>query len=46
MENVNLSTKTDRHTITIRSTIPTPPFESIGKSPCIGIGNHLHQSSA
>jgi hypothetical protein len=46
MENINLSTTTDRHTITIRSTLPAPPFVFIGKSPFVAIGNYQHQSSA
>ena len=46
MENINLSTRTDRHTITIWSTIPAPPFVSIGKSPFVAISNYQHQSSA
>jgi len=46
MGNINLSTTTDRHTITTLSTIPAPPFVIIGKSPFIAIGNHQYQSSA
>ena len=46
MENINLSTTTDRHTITIWSTIPVPPFVSIGKLPLVAIGNYQHQSPA
>jgi len=46
MENINLSTTTDRHTITIRSTIPAPAFVIIGESPFIVIGNHQHELSA
>jgi hypothetical protein len=46
MENINLSTTTDRHTITTLSTIPAPPFVIIGKSSFIAIDNHQYQSSA
>jgi len=43
MENINLSSTTDRNTITTRSTIPTSLFVTIGELP---IGNYQHQSSA
>jgi len=46
MENINLSTTTDRYTIAIRSTIHVPSFVIIGESPFIAIGNHQHQSLA
>jgi len=46
MENTNLSTTTDRQTITVRLTIRAPPFVTIGKSALIVIGNHQYQSSA
>ena len=46
MENINLSTTDDRHTVTILSAIPALPSVIIGTSPSIGIGNHQYQSSA
>jgi hypothetical protein len=46
MENINLSTIGDRHTVTILLTILAPSSAIIGKSPSIGIGNHQYRSSA
>jgi hypothetical protein len=46
MENNNLSTVSDRHTVTILLTITAPPSAIIGKSPSIGIGNHQYRSLA
>jgi len=42
MENINLSTTTDQHTIIIWSSIPMPPFVPIGKSSSVAINNHQH----
>jgi len=46
MENINLSTLGDRHTIIIFPTITAPSSAIIGKSPSIGIDNRQHQPSA
>jgi hypothetical protein len=46
MENINLSTIGDRHTVTVLLTIPAPSSAITGKSPSIGIGDHQYQPSA
>jgi hypothetical protein len=46
MENINLSTIGDRHTVTTLLTLPAPSSAIIDKSPSIGIGNHQHRPSA
>jgi len=46
MENINLSTLGDRHTIIIFLTILTPSSTTIGILSSIGIGNYQHQPSA
>jgi len=43
MENINLSTTTDRYIITTRSTIPAPLFVTIGESPLMAIDTHQHR---
>jgi len=46
MENNNLSTLGDRHTVIIFPTIPMSSSTIIGISSSIGIGNHQYQPSA